>query len=103
MERDATPQQVHSSRVILLEPDEEGLIVLILASLYISMLVDAGRVVEQALASSDKTVGGSCCGSNSLVRRGGGVTRKTRRHAPPTRIHLLHLYLKGISVLSSIA
>lgn len=60
---------MNGSGVILLESDEKRLIVLILASLYVLVSVDAERTVGQMLASSDKTVGGSCCGSNSRIRR----------------------------------
>ena len=59
---------MHSSRVVLLESNEEGLIVLILAGLPFA-LADSVQTGRRLLASSDKTVGGSCCGSNSNIRR----------------------------------
>ena len=58
---------MHGGRVILLESHEEGLVVLVLAGLPF-ILVNLERTTRHLLASSDKTVGGSCCGSNFGIR-----------------------------------
>lgn len=91
---------MYSGRVVLLESNKEGLIVLILAGLSVA-LVDSQQTARNLLASSDKTVGGSCCGSSFGVRQ--VHDRMAPNYVPPTRIHLLHLYLSGISALSSMA
>jgi len=67
-EENVEPQQVHGGGIVLLEPDEEGLIILVLASLPF-VLINSVQRERRLLASSDKTVGGSCWGSSFRIRR----------------------------------
>ena len=76
---------MYRGRVVLLESHEKGLIILVLASLSLG-LVDTEEKARNKLASSDRTVGGSCCGSNYRIRqsdtRSDSTSRTSHKNTP---------------------